>query len=98
MPCFWCGSEDEKLTEDHVIPESLGGTREYTVPACRNCQTILSKAEHEVARKSIMGIAALASGMKPRHPDRPTSGHLRPNYLLVKHPFGGYGETLLSAG
>lgn len=96
MRCFWCNVENAELTEDHVIPESLGGTREYALPACKGCQVILSKAEHEVARKSLIGIAALASGVGPRHPKRPTSGHLRPSYLFVKHPLGGYGETLLS--
>lgn len=59
---------------------------------------MLSKAEREVARKSTLAIHALASPVKPRHPTRPTSGHLQPSYLLVKHPLGGYGESLLSAG
>ena len=98
MRCFWCEAESELVTEDHVIPRSLGGTREYIVPACEGCQVVLSKAEQEVARKSFMALAALSSGVDPRHPDRPTSGLLRPTYLLVKHPLGGYGETILSAG
>jgi hypothetical protein len=80
------------------VPQSLGGTKDFTIQSCESCQTRLSKAEHEVARKSVLAFHALASPVKPRHPNRPTSGHLRPNYLLVKHPLGGYSESLLSAG
>jgi hypothetical protein len=46
----------------------------------------------------MLAIHALASPVSPRHPDRPTSGHLKPTYFMVKHPQGGYGETLLSTG
>ena len=98
MVCFWCDTETEQLTLDHIVPRSLGGTKEFTVSACVHCQSVISKAEHEVARKSPLAIPALVSGITARHPERPTSGHLRPVYLLVKHPLGGYGETLLSAG
>ena len=98
MLCFWCQTEGNSLTDDHIIPYSLGGTTEYTVKACRNCQNRLSKAEHEVARKSMLAIHALTAPVAPRHPERPTSGHLKPTYFMVKHPEGGYGETLFSAG
>ncbi len=98
MMCFWCHGDFDSLTDDHIVPYSLGGTTEYTVRACHRCQNRLSKAEHETARKSALAIHALASPLAARHPDRPTSGHLQPTYLLVKHPEGGYGETLLSAG
>lgn len=46
----------------------------------------------------MLAIHALVAPVAPRHPDRPTSGHLKPTYFMVKHPQGGYGETLLSAG
>lgn len=96
--CFWCHIESRDLTDDHIIPYSLGGTKDWSVRAYASCQNRLSKAEHEVARKSMLAIHALAAPVAPRHPDRPTSGHLRPTYFMVKHPHGGYGETLLSAG
>jgi len=98
MNCFWCHADCRPLTDDHIIPYSLGGPADCTVKACANCQHLLSKAEHEVARKSILAFHALASSVAPRHPKRPTSGNLKPVYLLVKHPDGGYGETLFSSG
>lgn len=98
MICFWCHAETSSLTADHIIPYSLGGTADYTVKACIPCQNLLSKAEHEVARKSMLAIHALTAPVAARHPKRPTSGHLKPEYFMVKHPEGGYGETLFSAG
>jgi hypothetical protein len=98
MRCFWCDEVKEKLTADHIVPRALGGTLDFTVPACENCQSILSKAEFEVSRKSSLAIPALAASLPPRHPNRPRSGHLRPTYLMVPHPYGGYGESLMSAG
>lgn len=98
MRCFWCDQDFERLTDDHIVPQSLGGTLDFAVRACESCQSAISRAEHEVARKSILAIHALASPVKARHPDRPTSGHLKPGFLLVKHPLGGYGESLLCVG
>jgi hypothetical protein len=98
LRCFWCDREVERLTDDHIVPQSLGGTLDFGVQSCGQCQTKLSKAEREVARKSTLAIHALSSPIKPRHPDRPTSGHLQAGYLLVKHPLGGYAESTLSAG
>jgi hypothetical protein len=46
----------------------------------------------------MLAIHALASGVPPRHKDRPDSGILQPKFLLVKHPLGGYGETVLRSG
>ena len=82
MRCFWCDKESEKLSADHIVPRALGGTTEFTVLACLSCQSILSKAEHEVSRKSILAIPALVVSLPPRDPDRPTSGHFRPSYFL----------------
>lgn len=98
MRCFWCHEVFERLTDDHIVPRSLGGTLEFCVLSCESCQTILSRAEREVARKSTLAIHSLCSPLRSRHPGRPTSGNLQASYLLVKHPFGGYAESLLSAG
>jgi hypothetical protein len=95
--CFWC-HKPEDVTEDHIVPQSIGGTLDFKVDSCSQCQTKLSRAEYELARRSTLAVHALASPVRPRHPERPTSGRLRPKYLLVKHPLGGYGETLFSAG
>ena len=98
MVCFWCRTESENLTRDHALPRALGGTPQFSVQACNACQNRLSKVEDEVARRSVLAIHALSCSLGPRHPDRPTSGHLKPVHLLAKHPYGGYGEVLFSCG
>ena len=37
--CFYCGTSNEKLTQDHVIPLSRGGMHLITniLPACKSC-------------------------------------------------------------
>lgn len=39
--CVYCGASDRKLTQDHVIPLSKGGshTKTNVVPACRSCNS-----------------------------------------------------------
>ncbi len=98
MRCTWCLGESGSLTRDHVIPRSIGGTPAFSVPACEACQSLLSKLEHELSRKSILAIHALCAQPRPRHPGRPTSGLLQPLCLLVKNPLGGYGESTLRSG
>lgn len=96
--CFWCEKDQDEVTSDHIVPRLLGGTLDFSVPSCEACQALLSKAEHEVGRKSLISVHALASKVKPRHPSRPTSGVFKGSPWLVKNALGGYGESLLFAG
>jgi hypothetical protein len=96
--CIWCLKESADLTQDHVVPRSIGGTLQYAVPACKTCQEILSKPERELSRRSILAIHALSSQIRQRHPERPTSGLLQASCFLVKHPLGGFGESVLRSG
>jgi hypothetical protein len=86
------------VTDDHVFPRSIGGTKELTLPACEACQTIFSKAEYQVARCSMYGLYIADSGPRGRHSHRRASGVIRTKYILVRHPLGGFGEAGLRAG
>lgn len=97
--CFWCGSPDTSLEDDHVFPRAIGGTKELSVRSCRQCQTLLSQAESALSRKSTYAVHLLEAG--PRGRDRrrdPASGQIAAEYVLVPHPLGGYNETALKAG
>ncbi len=39
--CFYCGKEKLRLTKDHIVPVSKGGSNAITniVPACRSCNS-----------------------------------------------------------
>ena len=96
--CVWCDRGDVILDEDHIFPRALGGTKELWVPACRDCQTVLSKLEVEAARQSHYSLFCVTHGPGGRHKRKTGSGVIRARYLLVKHPLGGYGESALRAG
>lgn len=48
--CVYCGRGDLKLTRDHIVPLSRGGTNDISniVPACRSCNS--RKHDMELAR------------------------------------------------
>src|SRR5258708_10472295 len=96
--CLWCDKNDVSLDEDHVFPRAIGGTKELWVPACRDCQTVISKLELEAARESNYSLFTAMHGPPGRDKRRPASGAIRARYLLVKNPFGGYGESAMYAG
>jgi hypothetical protein len=96
--CLWCDKNNVLLDEDHVFPRAIGGTKELWVPACRDCQTVISKLELEAARQSNYSLFTVTHGPPGRDKRRPASGVIRARYLLVKNPLGGYGESAMYAG
>ena len=97
--CTWCRKTDLPVTGDHVFPRSIGGTKQLTVPACKPCQTFLSKAEAVLARRSIFGLYTLDGGPPPRHKKKPESGTFNSSYSLVKDSkIGGYAEVVFRVG
>jgi hypothetical protein len=94
----WCGGTNVPVTDDHIFPRAIGGTKELTVPACQHCQTIFSRAETDFARRSLYALYTVDSGPRGRDKRKPQSGVIQPVYLLVPHPLGGYCESGMRAG
>jgi len=44
--CIYCGKTDCKLTDEHIIPECLGGEEILPKSSCVECQKITSKIEN----------------------------------------------------
>ena len=86
------------MTKDHVFPRVLGGTKELSLPACLECQEVISEFELEVGRSSPYTPLLLQAGRRGRHKRRATSGLVRTTYCLAKHPLGGYGESCVRVG
>src|SRR5260370_221465 len=84
--CAWCGRADRTLTEDHVFPRVLGGTKELWIPSCTECQTFISRAELEVGRSSFYSLFRLTQGPKGRDKRKPGSGLLEARYLGEGRP------------
>lgn len=96
--CVWCHDGASVLTEDHVFPRCIGGTKHLKLPACRKCQRAISDAETEFCRRSVFALYSLDNAPSGRHKQRSKSGALRTDYVLNRHPLGGYGETVLKVG
>jgi len=96
--CVWCNVHKYDITDDHVFPRSIGGTKKLSVPACTKCQLIISKAEYELSRKSSYALCLVESGPRRRHKQKPTSGLIQTNYVIVQHPDGGYCESQFRSG
>jgi hypothetical protein len=43
--CIYCGTDEEKLSKEHIIPYALGGTLVLPKSSCRKCADIINKAE-----------------------------------------------------
>jgi HNH endonuclease len=48
--CIYCGARGVVLTDEHVIPLSLGGQHILEDASCRSCANITTKFERDVAR------------------------------------------------
>jgi hypothetical protein len=97
--CSWCQDSDVELTDDHVFPHFLGGTKDLTVPSCPGCQATISVAEQYVARRSHFALYRVLHGPGPRHKGRPESGVVEADYSLVwNESLGCFGEVAFRAG
>ena len=75
--CLWCDKTGVRLDKDHVFPRALGGAKELWVPACRDCQTLISKLESEAARQSHYSLFCVMHGPPGRDKRKPGSGVIR---------------------
>ena len=63
--CIWCGSE-EKLSESHLIQESLG-VKFFTKTTCVPCNNFLgAKVESKALRNNFIAAASVKLGLKSR--------------------------------
>jgi len=70
--CIYCGVTDVALTDEHIIPFSLGGQMILPESSCGNCANIIKKFEQECARK-MFGSLRIRQGLPTRRKkERPT--------------------------
>ena len=48
--CIYCGATGVRLTDEHIIPFSLGGSHVLRKASCNSCSKITSKFEMKIAR------------------------------------------------
>jgi len=63
--CIYCRARGVKLTDEHVIPLSLGGQHILEGASCRSCADITTKFERDVAR-DMWGDARISYNVQSR--------------------------------
>ncbi len=67
--CIYCGKTDGNLTDEHIIPLSLGGRYILPKATCQTCQNYTSKMELAVARH-YLGVPRVVAGIRSRRPNK----------------------------
>jgi hypothetical protein len=49
--CIYCGATDVRLTDEHVVPLSLGGVHVIVDASCLDCADVTKRFEQDVARE-----------------------------------------------
>jgi len=76
--CIYCGIVSNDLTDEHIVPLSLGGQHVIRKASCKQCASITSKFELKVARE-LWGDARISFNAPSRHKK------LRPKHIKVSH-------------
>jgi hypothetical protein len=63
--CIYCGSIQPPLTDEHIIPEGLGGREILPAASCKICEAITGRFEQMVMRHTVWPLRQLV-GMKGR--------------------------------
>ena len=104
--CIYCGAADTRLSDEHVVPYSLGGAHVIRKASCGRCADITKKFEQKVAR-DLWGDARIAFDAPSRRksqrrarlvmPDRGTGG---PGYAVAagEYPAGFVFYKMCQAG
>ena len=108
--CIYCGAkaQDVELTDEHVIPFSLGGKLVITEGSCKSCARETTRIENELARKVYWDFRLHTNLPTRRKKERPSErpfllsindGPAQEVYAPIKdHPFFVYLPTWGTAG
>ncbi len=79
--CIYCGETTSPLSDEHIVPYSLGGSHVLRKASCNRCATITAKFERKVAR-DLWGDARVAFDAPSRRKQR------REKKLYMPDPHG----------
>ncbi|WP_440950329.1 HNH endonuclease [Methanosphaerula subterraneus] len=85
--CIYCGTEQGKLTNEHIVPLGLGGTVVLKSASCLACAKITSQFERDILRGPFLN-PRLAVGMPTRHKKT------RPTQIRYADLFNKHGERV----
>jgi len=88
--CIYCGAKGVRLTDEHVVPLSLGGAHVLREASCDDCADITKKFEQKVAR-DLWGDARISFNAPSRRKKQ------RPKYISMPDPGDPAKSTMLPA-
>jgi len=74
--CIYCLATD-RLTDEHIIPHSLGGMWQLLDASCEQCRIITSKIERHIAHEHFIAVRTVA-GFPTYHPKKRPSTLVQP--------------------
>ena len=75
--CIYCGSQDNRLGREHIIPLALSGDLVLPAASCRACEKVTGGFEQRVLQGPLLSARA-ALELRTRRPDRrPTTFPIR---------------------
>ena len=77
--CIYCGARGVRLTDEHIVPYSLGGAHVLKEASCDTCADITKKFEQKVAR-DLLGDARTSFDAPSRRRQQ------RPKHLYMADP------------
>jgi hypothetical protein len=69
--CIYCGAVDG-LSDEHIVPHSLGGTLELLKATCERCQKITSQLERHISREHFIAVRTVGQFPTYHPKNRPT--------------------------
>ena len=88
--CIYCGAIDVELSDEHVVPYSLGGSHVLRKASCSRCANIIKKFEQKVAR-DMWGNARIAFDAPSRRKRQ------RPKKLVMSDPSDRINDLAMPA-
>ena len=85
--CIYCGATDGALSDEHVLPYSLGGSHVLRKASCARCAAVTTKFERKVAR-GLWGEARTAFNAPSRR------RKMRSKELVMPDPTGRRGLAI----
>jgi hypothetical protein len=90
--CIYCGNLDTKLSDEHIVPESLGGVHIIREASCKKCAEVTSRFERNTAR-GLWGDARTAFNTptkRPKERKKTISTHISQGTKGVEAPVNEY--------
>jgi hypothetical protein len=69
--CIYCGAKGVPLTDEHTIPEGMGGRHILPKASCKACQKIINEEFEQYCQRTLFSNLRVAHGLKSARKRKP---------------------------